>query len=235
MPVVSKDSSRGGSGEAKTEWVSLPGGTFLMGSSAGADASPVHRVTVKPFQMSKTMVTNRQYKACMAAGACTEPKTYGPAFDGDDNPVVGVDWKQSQAYAAWAGARLPSEAEWEYAARGAGKSQDYPWGAEKPACDKTVLIGCARSTMPVCSRPAGNTKQGLCDMSGNSWAWVQDWYHESYQGAPTDGSAWEKPAGTFRVFRGGSWNDKSDYLRTASRGGGLPTRRCIMVGIRLVR
>jgi formylglycine-generating enzyme required for sulfatase activity len=96
--------------------------------------------------------------------------------------------------------------------------------------------GCGRdSTWPVCSKPSGNTTHGLCDMAGNVWEWVQDWYHDSYDGAPTDGSAWETPTGSYRVFRGGSWLGDARSVRAAIRNLNLPGYRPGRVGFRLAR
>jgi formylglycine-generating enzyme required for sulfatase activity len=220
-------------GKAGIQWVRIPGGTFMMGSADFSNAQP-HRVTIKAFQMAKTMVTNKQYKACVEAGACTAPTDQGPQYDGDDQPVVGVEWDQAKAFAAWVGGRLPSEAEWEYAARSAGKDWKYPWGNGKATCDKAVIDNCAMdATMPVCSKPAGNTKQGLCDMAGNAWQWVEDWY-SLYSSAPNDGSAQENP-GKYRVFRGGSWGCVDTLARAAFRGGYKPAFRRGVISFRVAR
>ncbi len=228
---------------AAIKWVTIPGGSFAMGY--GADdgwsfAKPIHQVAVKPFQMAKTLVTVAQYKACVDAGACAAPATGGYCNWGvagrDQHPVNCVDWNQAQAFSAWAGGRLPSESEWEYAARSAGKDWKYPWGDEAATCETAVISGCTSGgTEPVCSKPAGNTKQGLCDMAGNVWEWVQDWYHYSYNGAPTDGTAWESPAGSFRVFRGGSWGIVADGARSARRDCVVPGRRHLVLGFRPAR
>ncbi|MBI5242817.1 MAG: formylglycine-generating enzyme family protein [Elusimicrobia bacterium] len=219
-------------------WVRIPAGSFMMGDREWSNSKPVHRVTVKSFQMSKTEATNKQYKACVEAGACTPPSSYE---GGDDQPVVNVDWNQARTFSEWVGGRLPSEAEWEYAARSAGKDRKYPWGDEEPLCERAVMNqggnGCGRnSTWPVCSKTAGNTEQGLCDMAGNVWEWTQDWYHDSYNGAPSDGSAWESPAGSGRVGRGGSWsNDVAGVFRAAGRDGGGPGGRSADLGLRVAR
>ena len=222
------------SSPAGIEWVSLPGGVFKMGIGWKK-----HRVTVSAFQMARTEVTNRQYRACMAAGACTQPNAAGARFNDEDHPVVGVDWSQAQAFSRWAGGRLPTEAQWEYAARSAGRPWKFPWGDEKATRARAVMDdggpGCGRnSSWPVCSKPEGNTAQGLCDMAGNAWEWTQDWYHESFSGAPTDGSARESPAGAYRVIRGGSWFDTAGYARVADRGS-WPEHRSDYVGFRLAR
>jgi formylglycine-generating enzyme required for sulfatase activity len=185
------------------QWVCMPGGTFQMGSdSGGSDELPVHEVTVPSFEILRTEVTVRQYGECVSARACTEPGTgtrgnwNDPGYE--DHPVNYVTWQQAVDFCVWAGGRLPSEAEWEYAARSGGLDQEYPWGEERANCDYAVrhegVAGCgADRTREVCSRPAGNTRQGLCDMAGNTHEWVQDWYHGNYRGAPTDGTAWEHP------------------------------------------
>lgn len=221
-------------GKAGIQWVRIPGGTFTMGSSDYSDAQP-HQVTVKSFQMAKTLVTNKQYKACVAAGACTAPSDPSDYPGGNDNPVVNVDWNQAKAFSTWVGGRLPSEAEWEYAARSAGKDWSYPWGDETATCDNSVIRGCGyNATAPVCSKPSGNTKQGLCDMAGNAWEWVEDWYHGSYNGAPTDGSAWED-AGSYRVDRGGSCYGDAANARSADRGIYNPGNRYFDLGFRPAR
>ena len=235
-------------------WVTIPRGSFMMGAGDQVDIKPRHKVAVKTFQMAQSLVTFWQYKKCVEAGACTEAHvsdgtchvwsglsweegTLPEPFQGDDQPVVCVDWRQAQAFAQWAGGRLPTEAEWEYAARSAGKEQKYPWGDETPNCELAVFQGqrCGNdSTGPVCSKPMGNTDQGLCDMAGNVWEWLQDWYHYSYNGAPTDGSAWED-AGSARVTRGGSWYEGSGRLRADGRRSFSPGDDFAIIGLRLAR
>ncbi|MCX5795793.1 MAG: formylglycine-generating enzyme family protein [Elusimicrobia bacterium] len=219
---------------AGVEWVTMPGGSFIMGSG-DAEAGPAHRVTIKPFNLAKTLVTNMQYEICLAAGACTPLPRYEDELAGEDQPAVGLTWDQAEAFSRWVGGRLPSEAEWEYAARSAGQEWRYPWGTEEATCKRAVISGCGSATATVCSRRAGNTRQGLCDMSGNAWEWVQDWYHYSYHGAPSDGTAWEKPAGQFRVMRGGSWMNIPDSVRTTYRLYNAPGRGERFVGFRPAR
>lgn len=237
-------------------WIRLPAGSFEMGSNSGrADEKPVHRVNIKSFEISKAEVTQKQYQACIDAGACTAPHwddgTCFVSANGEwvqsvvagnlknpDLPVACVEWDQARAYARWVGARLPTEAEWEYAARSGGKQKTFPWGEANATCDKAVMFevdqGCGRvSTWPPCSKTDGNTEQGVCDMSGNVWEWTEDWYHENYVGAPTDGSAWLYPVGTTRVMRGGPWVVVSEYLRNATRD--RLSVSCYGLGIRLVR
>jgi len=214
-------------GKAGIEWVTIPGGSFMMGAKDCSRAQPVHRVKVKTFEIAKTEVTVQQYKACVDAGACTAPGMGAFCNSGkagrENHPVNCVTWDQAKVFAQWVGGRLPTEAEWEYAARSAGKNWKYPWGNEDASCERANIpafpLGCVGGTAPVCSKPAGNTEQGLCDMAGNVWEWVQDVFHETYKGAPADGSAWESPTGPFRANRGGSCcDDVTGFERAEARG-----------------
>ena len=232
------------------EWITIPGGKFTMGTDSGddglEDAKPVHEVTIKTFDMSKTLVTVEQYAECVIKGGCTVPAIGGYCNWGRSgrqlHPVNCVDWGQASKYAEFRGARLPSEAEWEYAATSGGKNQKYPWGNDEPTCDKAVMYGngdcgCgAKGTMPVCSKPDGNTAQGLCDMTGNVWQWVQDKYRNSYKGAPVDGSAFEGEGSKQRVMRGGSFfSDFALHLRADDRNSRDPGLRDVGFGFRLAR
>lgn len=235
-----------GPSPAAGDWVFIEGGKFTMGA-AGKDlpnAGPAREVSVKSFELGRAPVTVARYAECVAAGACAEPGTddycnWGEAGRGD-HPVNCVDWRQAAAYAAFRGARLPSEAEWEYAARGRGLEREYPWGDELPDCSRAVMSagahGCgAGGTLPVCSRPAGNTPQGLCDMAGNVWQWVQDNYADSYAGAPADGRAFEGE-GFVKVLRGGAFNlgDPGPF-RARYRNGSGRGDRYGYIGFRLAR
>ncbi len=196
--------------DSGVEWVKIPGGKFMMGSDKGSkDEKPRRSVTISAFELAKSEVTSAQYRKCVEAGACTKAACGSP---GDEHPVACVNWFQAKAFSAWAGGRLPTEAEWEYAARSGGREWSYPWGDEEASCARAVMIstaetGCGRTTTwPVCSKPAGLTRHGVCDMAGSVWEWVEDPYHESYAGAPADGKVWEvdpegKGAQALRVSR----------------------------------
>lgn len=240
VPEVNKGYMEPVEPSTTVEWVSISGGKFTMGTTSGQgfeDAKPVHEVAIKTFKMSKTDVTVAQYSECVIKGGCTEPATggycnWGKAGRGN-HPVNCVDWNQAKQYAKFKGARLPSEAEWEYAATSGGRNQKYPWGNDEPTSELVVFN--ANSTMPVCSKPKGNTAQGLCDMSGNVWQWVQDTYQNSYAGAPVDGSAVEV-AGFYRVLRGGSFDlTGARYLRADFRDYFEPGYRYFDLGFRLAK
>ncbi|MEM6456164.1 MAG: SUMF1/EgtB/PvdO family nonheme iron enzyme [Acidobacteriota bacterium] len=233
------------------EMIQLPVGSFLMGDadSAYADERPVRRVEIQAFEISRTEVTVAQYRACVEAGGCDEPTSElsscnWPIEDRANHPMNCMSWYEAQRYAAWAGMRLPSEAEWEYAARSAGLDRAYPWGDEAATCQRAVLseqqlgTGCdgMAHTQAVCSKPLGNTEQGLCDMAGNVREWVEDDWHGNYSGAPTDGSAWiDTPRASFRVLRGGSWRLIPRFARVAYRYRGAPSYRNDFLGFRVAR
>ena len=177
-------------------------------------------VTVPTFQIMMTEVTVAMYQACVDTEQCTDDFD----GDGDDHPAI-LNWYQLNEFAAWVGGRLPTEAEWEYAARSRGKNITYPWGNREATCRYAVMDdggnGCGKGqTWPVCSKTSGNTEQGLCDMAGNVWEWVQDEYHSSYEGAPSDGSGW--CAGDCPVNASDPNYNASDSAHRVLRGGWWP-------------
>jgi len=250
--------SGSGSGVSDVTWVRIPGGTFQMGSTDGDDdETPVHSVTVATFEMSKTEVTNGQYQRCVQAGACSAAHwddgtcrmwngssfvqgSLPQSFRGSGQPVVCVDWAQATAYARWVGGRLPTEAEWEYAARSGGRNQTYPWGNQTATCSYAVMSdggsGCGRGvTWPVCSKTAGNTSQGLCDMAGNVWEWVSDWYGSGYYANGPKSNPTGPVGGSNRVKRGGSFVYYVGDLRASFRLHGDPSGDYVYLGFRCAR
>jgi formylglycine-generating enzyme required for sulfatase activity/class 3 adenylate cyclase len=202
------------------ETISLRGGSFAMGSNEDASEKPVRQVTVKPFALGKFPVSVKEWNACAAAKACGFS-----AAGKDDAPVTNVSWGDARQYVAWLAEttgkayRLPSEAEWEYAARG-GTQTRYWWGDQfQPG-----MVNCKGcSDIPVNDQPVkgGSLKSnpfGLFDMGGGVDQWVEDCWHKTYQGAPADGSAWVENECPSRVIRSGSWRKDSTYARTSSRG-----------------
>ena len=229
------------------EMVLIPAGEFEMGSNDGDDEEPVHTVHLDAFYIDIYEVTNAQYKKFVEATGHREPKGYGfvdgevkdgfepwksPDFNGDNQPVVCVSWHDAMAYAQWAGKRLPTEAEWEKAARGGLKGKRYPWGDNISHDDANYLGTGGRDTWaktaPVGSFPPNN--YGLYDMSGNVWEWCLDEYQaDFYSKSPrtsTNPIAGESilyviknftDVKSRRVLRGGSWYYYSLYVRVANR------------------
>jgi formylglycine-generating enzyme required for sulfatase activity len=221
-PATGPKVERGG-----IEWVRIRAGRFTMGCTEGdPDCSdrekPPHEVRItKTFLIAATETTNGQYRQCVKAGACKVPQK-GNAFSDDtkgDQPVVFVDWKESSAFCEWVGGRLPTEAEWEYAARGGVAGWRYPWGNEITRDDASFAGTGERDrwkkTNPVKSfRP---NVFGLYGMAGNVWEWCADWFDaESYRGSPVNDP--KGPATSEeRVLRGGCWNSSSKLLRVSAR------------------
>jgi formylglycine-generating enzyme required for sulfatase activity/class 3 adenylate cyclase len=200
------------------EMVPLRGGSFAMGSNEDASERPVHQVTIKPFAISKFPVTVQEWNACFAAKACGFEAT-----GKDDAPVTNVSWSDARQFVAWLAEatrkayRLPSEAEWEFAARG-GTQTKYWWGDQlQPAMANCK--DCAGAFAGQAEK-VGSFKPnpfGLYDMGGNVDQWVEDCWHKNYQGAPSDGSAWTGSDCTAHVLRSGSWKNDARYVRPANR------------------
>jgi formylglycine-generating enzyme required for sulfatase activity len=199
--------------------VTLPGGTFVMGSNDDVSEKPQRRVTVKRFAISKFPVTNREWNACVAAKSCSYAAT-----GEDDAPVTNVSWNDTQEFVTWLARvtqkpfRLPSEAEWEYAARG-GTATKFWWGDQFQS-GAANCKGCGDPYDAAQPLKVGSFKPnpfGLHDMGGGVNQWVSDCWHRNYQGAPIDGSPWLEGDCSSRVIRSGSWKNDSGYVRAASR------------------
>ena len=197
----------------------LRGGSFMMGSNDDPSEKPVHQVSIKPFAISRYPISVREWNECAAAKACAFTAT-----GKDDAPVTNVSWSDTKQFAAWlAGAtrkpyRLPSEAEWEYAARG-GTQTKYWWGDQFQSgmvnCKNCADIAAAEQPIKVGS--FAPNPFGLYDMGGGVDQWVEDCWHKNYQGAPSDGSAWVEGECVSHVLRSGSWRNDSRYARPANR------------------
>ena len=191
------------------EMVYVPAGEFLMGSEdedADSDEDPEHTVYLDAYWIYKHEVTNAQYRQCVDEGECDVPSNVNqfnnPDFD--DHPVVFVSWYDADAYCQWAGGRLPTEAEWEKAARGTD-GRKFPWGEESPTCSLAQFRDCSGETKPVGSFPAGASPYGALDMAGNVWEWVGDWYDGGYYSQSPSENPQGPDSGEYRVIRGGSW------------------------------
>ena len=228
--------------------VYVPAGEFLMGSAEGdtdadADEKPQHQVYLDAFWMDRTEVTTDQYQQCVAAGKCAAPSCRGTGQG--NHPVVCVSWQDAADYCAWAGRRLPTEAEWEKAARGTD-GRKYPWGNQNVAgdrlnfadrsldvdwADKNVNDG-YQFTAPVGSYPKGASPYGALDMAGNVWEWVADWYDENYYSSSPARNPVGPASGNSRVLRGGSWVDDQWGVSAAHRFWSLPDYRFDNLGFR---
>lgn len=226
-----------GNSGIKMAMIWVPAGKFTMGSDFSEYEKPAHEVTIASgFWMGKYEVTQEQYVAIEAEG-------YNPSYNvGDNNPVEGVTWNiirswilllnAEEAGSPW---RLPSEAEWEFVLR-AGTDSKYFWGYLDDNIEDYAVFGLG----DVGSTASVGTKDpnpwGLYDMLGNVWEWCEDWYHQTYNGAPTDGSAWISPSSDTRVIRGGSYyEDNMAFVRSSGRFYADPSEGSINWGFRLVR
>jgi len=244
-------------------WVTIPAGTFIMGrqrdkkhalsydAAAHPRESPVHEVTLGSYRIGRYPVTVEQFarfvedggygdKAHWRAGGFEHdrdaPMDWDEQLAYPTRPVVGVSWFEAAAYAAWASARLPSEAEWERAARGQD-SRAYPWGTREPDSTR-ANFSCeemehrAGTPTPAGVYPLGATPDGILDMAGNVWEWCADWY------APFRGEAQVDPVGPAkgdaRVVRGGAWNRGAIYLRSSYRRHRAPGSHLVTTGFRVV-
>jgi formylglycine-generating enzyme required for sulfatase activity len=225
--------------------VCIPAGEFTMGidkaetyHTATDDETPKHTVNLDAFWIDRTEVTNAQYKQCVQAGKCMASDFASESkYMGDTQPVIGMEWEDAANYCQWVGRQLPSEAQWEKAARGTD-GRLYPWGDQKPTCDITVYApkptdhGCGQeTTWPVGSKPQGASPYGALDMGGNVFEWVQD----TYAGYP--GTTYQDPqyGQGFHIVRGGSWFEDARYVTTTLRQKHMQGASYTDVGFRCVR
>lgn len=232
----------GGARAGEGGMVRVPGATFRLGSDdarAPPNERPARVVVVPPFWIDETEVTVGAYRSCVVRGACPRPARSSPActYDAGDPrlPVSCVPWTSARAYCAFAGKRLPREAEWEFAARGAEPIR-YPWGDARARCAVAVTLA-GRATQRSCSgerparvgsRPAGKSPYGLYDMSGNVEEWVADWYGEPVSELPPR-------AGASHVLRGGGWLSPPSKATATSRSWGSARERGPNVGFRCAK
>ena len=216
--------------------VYIPAGEFTMGSSSGdVDERPERQVYLDAFEIDKYEVTNVQYRRFLLAteregphrwsgryvhlSSRRDPDWHGVAYPPGEGmyPAAGVRWPDARDYCAWAGKRLPTEAEWEKAARGA-KGRTYPWGDDWDATPANTAESVREYPQPVGSYPSGANPYGALDMAGNVWEWVSDWYDREYYTYAPDANPPGPPPGTGeRILRGGAWDSSPDQVRASYR------------------
>lgn len=240
--------------DIEDQMILIPAGTFTMGSDRRAeDEKPAHKVYLKSYYISKHEVTNAEYyefwmslKNNKEAATLHTPEnfTYHPhigtwpnrATKYPNHPVVGVSWHDAKAYAEWKGMRLPTEAEWEKAARGYTE-RTFPWGNALELYANTAEKddGYENRLSPVGSFPKGKSFFGVMDMAGNVWEWTADWYSDVYYYHSSKQNPTGPAAGSWRVVRGGSWIDRIARCSTTFRFYLYPTLKTSFVGFRLVK
>lgn len=236
--------------DSREDMVLIPEGTFVMGSMKSlreldptsifqADRhmlgpeDPAHDVYLSAYYIDRFEVTNAAYAEYLeATGQKRKPRYWDdPQFNQPRQPVVGVSWKEAQAYCRWRGKRLPTEAEWEKAARGK-RPVKYPWGDSDPTADKVNYNNEVGKTAPVGSYEAGQSDYGVHDLSGNVAEWVQDWHWAEYYlfSPKKDPQGPEK--GHYKIIRGGNWQNNKKDVRLTYRNATVPSLRQDTVGFR---
>ncbi len=206
-PSTTTDSTET-TGQIDDGMVYVPAGTFMMGCTmephCWADEEPLHAVELGAFYVDRTEVSRGDYLSCIETGPCTAP---AGDFDGTSDaslPVVSVTWFQAEAYCSWMGKGLPTEAQWEKAARGT-EAATYPWGMGAPACGHVNYGACGNGALPVDSLPEGASPYGALQMSGNVWEWVADWYGETYYASSPASNPPGPDTGDEKVLKGGAF------------------------------
>jgi eukaryotic-like serine/threonine-protein kinase len=213
----------------------VPAGGFWMGStdadsSAAADEKPQHIVSLDAYWIDQTDVTASMYAKCVATGQCQAAGCHTESKY-DNHPAVCVDWSNALAYCRWAGRRLPTEAEWEKAARGTD-GRLHPWGNDAPSPTLANYSLNVNDTTEVGKYPAGASPYGALDMAGNVWQWVNDWYGEKYYSTSPASNPPGPDSGTTKVVRGTGWSYSSDPLRAALRNKDVTTTATHDIGFR---
>lgn len=241
QPAVARSADR-----SAIETVHIPAGAYAIGSppnSSYAAEKPMRRIALSGFRIGKTPITNAQYLAyCRQTDAAPPPAIDDPVFGAPDRPAVMVNWAEAAAFAAWAGGRLPTEAEWETAAKGGPKLKIYPWGDAPVAPERVNADGVVGATTPVGAYPLGATEQQALDMAGNVWEWCLDAFDEHAYRGFRDGAADPRtpepaghdPAAAERSLRGGAFDSLPGMCRTAFRHRALADVRRRNIGFRIV-
>ncbi len=211
--------------------VLVPAGYFLMGSEEGdKDEQPRHKVYVDAFYIDTSEVTCARYKRFLEDTGYTPHQLWITEYDRPKDPVVGVSWYDASAFARWAGKRLPTEAEWEKAARGGLAEKKYPWGDE---IDRGKANYNSFGTTPVKSYEPNEC--GLYDMAGNVWEWCRDWYSKDYYDTTPHKNPHGPMLGEIKVVRGGAWYNNESALRVSNRHKSYPSVGSFNTGFRCVK
>ncbi|MCB1193269.1 MAG: formylglycine-generating enzyme family protein [Leptospiraceae bacterium] len=224
----------------------IPGGEFIRGSNRVSieedtgkkikDEAPIMKITLSTFFMDTNEVTYSDYQKCVKAGGCSKAGPHYRGYSNSNQPMLGLNWYQARDYCKWKGKRLPTESEWEKAARGT-EGEEFPWGNDPITCEKAIIQekgqkGCGLGTThDVASRPA--FRYGLYDMAGNSWEWVNDWYSEDYETCgenckkkdpqgPCEGVD-DCPGYNKKIVRGGSWWWDGEFALGSNRRSHFPS------------
>jgi formylglycine-generating enzyme required for sulfatase activity len=220
--------------------VLVPAGEFMMGgdTSGQNDERPAHRVSLDTFYIDQYEVTTTRYAKYSEQTNRAAPRYWSTrvSLNHGNKPVVGMNWNDAAAYCAWVGKRLPTEAEWEKAARG-NDQRPYPWGNEAPSEQRGNFDHCCDfkdhgALTDVGAFEQGKSPSGAYDMAGNVWEWVADWYGENYYAKSPARNPKGPSHGEYRVLRGGSWLSAPDYVRSANRLWDSPTYRNDYIGFR---
>jgi formylglycine-generating enzyme required for sulfatase activity len=233
---------------AEPGMVRVPAGEYLRGRSHALpddglkwyptimkDDRPVRKIHIDEFWLDEREVSNEEYATFVQATGHRAPHHWPkglmpPAIA--KIPVVNVSWDDATAFAKWAGKRLPTEAEWERACRGHAEGKKYPWGDDKPTAESARFNTVSG---PVAACGYAKNDFGLCDVAGNVWEWVADWYEKDYYATPVEANPRGPESGMYRVLRGGSWADEAKYLTCAHRSWARPKERSPNIGFRCAK
>ncbi len=221
------------------QWIDIPAGSFPMGDNFNegwTDEQPVHSVNLTAYKISRYEVTYKQYDIFCEETGRNKPDDYG--WGRESRPVIGISWEDAGAFCGWLSRKagknihLPSESQWEKAARGTTQGK-YPWGNTIPTCDMTNYDNCIGRTMPVGSYPADVSPYGVYDLGGNVSEWCGDWYDPSYYSVTPGNNPGGPGSGSQRVHRGGSWHSDAYHIRSCDRESSGPSTANSRLGFRI--